>query len=291
MTAASAPWLDRRIIAYAHQGGAWEAPSSTLYAIGNALAAGATAIELDVHATADHQLVVSHDPTVDRTTKGTGEIASMTLAELRNLDNSYWWVPGSDVDHDQPPGAYPFRGRAPDDPEFGMATLEEVLERFPGVILNLDIKRTAPTVTPYEEALAAMLRRFGRRDDVIVASFLDGATDAFSAFAPEIPTSAGTQSVAAFYQAVAAGETPPALRHVALQVPRRVGELEIINEAFIEAAHRAGMAVHVWTIDDEREMRELVALGVDGIISDLPTELDTVLRQSKVKWLPSDAAV
>jgi glycerophosphoryl diester phosphodiesterase len=97
--------------------------------------------------------------------------------------------------------------------------------------------------------------------------------------------------VAAFYQAVVAGEVPPALRHVALQVPRRVGELEIVNEAFIEAAHHAGMAVHVWTIDEEQEMRELVDLGVDGIISDLPTVLDTALRQSKVKWSPSEAAV
>jgi glycerophosphoryl diester phosphodiesterase len=136
-----------------------------------------------------------------------------------------------------------------------------------------------------------VLRRFGRRDDVIVASFLDAATDAFSAYAPEIPTSAGTQSVAAFYQAVVAGEPPVALRHAALQVPRRVGELEIVNEAFIAAAHRAGLAVHVWTIDDEREMRELVDLGVDGIISDLPTALDTVLSDNKVKWLPSEAAV
>ena len=71
----SAGWLDRRVIAYAHQGGAWEAPSSTLHAIGNALDAGATAIELDVHATADGQLVVCHDPTVDRTTDGAGAIA------------------------------------------------------------------------------------------------------------------------------------------------------------------------------------------------------------------------
>lgn len=291
MTALSTSWLDRRIIAYAHQGGAWEAPSSTLYAIDTALAAGATAIELDVHATADGHLVVCHDPAVDRTTNGTGEIAAMTLAEVRALDNSYWWVPGSDVDHGQASAAYPFRGRAPDDPDFRIATLEEVLERFPGVVLNLDIKRTAPTVTPYEERLAVMLRRFGRRDDVIVASFLDSATDAFSAYASEIPTSAGTQSVAAFYQAVAAGETPAPLRHVALQVPRRVGELDIVSEAFLEAAHRAGLAVHVWTIDDERDMQELVDLGVDGIISDLPTELDTVLRRNKVKWVPSEVPV
>jgi glycerophosphoryl diester phosphodiesterase len=284
-------WLDRRVIAYAHQGGAWEAPSSTLYAIDNALAAGATAIELDVHATADGHLVVCHDTAVDRTTNGTGEIAAMTLAQIRQLDNSYWWVPGSDVDHDQPPATYPFRGRAPDDPDFRIATLDEVLERFPGVILNLDIKRTAPTVAPYEETLAAMLRRFGRRNDVIVASFLDTATDAFSTYAPEIPTSAGTLAVSAFYQAVAAGETPAPTGHVALQVPHRVGELDLVNEAFLEAAHRAGLAVHVWTIDDGAEMGELVELGVDGIISDLPTELDAVLRRHEVKWIPSEAAV
>ncbi len=290
MTTSSISWLGRRIIAYAHQGGAWEAPSSTLYAIRNALAAGATAIELDVHATADGHLVVSHDTSVDRTTNGSGEIATMPLAEVQKLDNAYWWVPGSDVDHDQPPASYPFRGRAPDDPDFRIATLDEVLEQFPEVILNLDIKRTAPTVAPYEEALAATLRRFGRRDDVIVASFLDAATNAFSTYAPEIPTSAGTQSVAAFHQSVVAGETPAHLRHVALQVPRRVGELEIVNEAFIEAAHRAGVAVHVWTIDDGSEMRELVDLGVDGIITDLPTELDAVLRQNKAKWIPSEGS-
>lgn len=287
----SAGWLDRRVIAYAHQGGAWEAPSSTLYAIGQALTAGAAAIELDVHATADGHLVVCHDPAVDRTTDGAGQIAAMTLAEVRRLDNAYWWVGGSDVDHDQPPGAYPFRGRAPDDPDFRIATLEEVLEQFPGVILNLDIKRTAPAVTPYEETLAALLRRFDRSEDVIVASFLDAATDAFSACAPEIPTSAGTLAVSAFYQAVAAGETPAPMGHVALQVPHRVGELELVNEAFVEAAHRAGLAVHAWTIDDESEMGELVDMGVDGIITDLPTELDAVLCRHDVKWIPSEAAV
>ena len=287
----SAGWLDRRVIAYAHQGGAWEAPSSTLYAIGQALTAGAAAIELDVHATADGHLVVCHDPAVDRTTDGAGQIAAMTLAEVRRLDNAYWWVGGSDVDHDQPPGAYPFRGRAPDDPDFRIATLEEVLEQFPGVILNLDIKRTAPAVTPYEETLAALLRRFDRSEDVIVASFLDAATDAFSACAPEIPTSAGMAAVVAFYQAVRADVDPPEMRQVALQLPLAFGELTLVNEAFVEAAHRAGLAVHAWTIDDESEMGELVDMGVDGIITDLPTELDAVLCRHDVKWIPSEAAV
>ena len=77
-----------------------------------------------------------------------------------------------------------------------------MLDAFPGVLLNLDIKQTAPVIAPYEQALAVLLRRFGRTDDVIVASFLDSATDAFSTFAPEIPTSAGTVAVAEFFQAV-----------------------------------------------------------------------------------------
>src|SRR5580704_11723247 len=105
------PWPSRRVIAYAHQGGAWEGPSSTLFAIESALAAGATGIELDVHATADGHLVVCHDETVDRTTNGHGSISELTLDELRALDNAYWWVPGEVVDHDRPDTDYPLRGK------------------------------------------------------------------------------------------------------------------------------------------------------------------------------------
>ncbi len=280
------PWTDRRVIAYAHQGGAWEGPSSTLFAIRQAIAAGATGIELDVHATADGHLVVTHDPTVDRTTDGAGEIATLTLEELKRLDNAYWWSAGADVSPGLPDDAYPFRGRAPADRAFGVATLEEVLDEFRGVVLNLDIKRTAPAVEPYERAIADLLRRFGRRDDVIVASFLDAATDAFSAYAPDVPTSAGTAAVAEFVRAVRSGEAPPPLRHVALQVPASYGEVTVVDETLVEAAHRSGLAVHVWTIEDEDEMDRLCDLGVDGIITDRPSALVGVLDRRGERWVP-----
>jgi glycerophosphoryl diester phosphodiesterase len=281
------PWLERRVIAYAHQGGAWEAPSSTLYAIQAAIGAGATGIELDVHATADGRLVVCHDPTVDRTTHASGLIAEITFDELATLDNAYWWAPGADVSPGLEPDAYPYRGRAPEDRRFRFALLEEVLEEFPGVLLNLDIKQTAPVVAPYEEALATLLRRFGRTDDVIVASFLDPATDAFSSFAPEVPTSAGTMAVAAFFQSVQAGQTPTPLRHVALQVPATYGELTLVDSRFVEVAHEQGLAVHVWTIEEESEMERLCALGVDGIITDRPTALVEVLSRLSRAWTPT----
>jgi glycerophosphoryl diester phosphodiesterase len=277
-------WLERRVIAYAHQGGAWESPSSTLHAIRHALEVGATAVELDVHATADGELVVCHDATVDRTTASQGTIASFTLAQLRAMDFSYWWIPGADVTPGRPAADYPFRGRAPADPSFGIATLREVLEQFPGVVLNLDIKQTAPVVAPYEESLARLLAEFGRTDDLIVASFLDPATDAFRRFAPDVPTSAGTMTTAEAWQAVQAGEDLPESPAVAFQVPERQGELVIVDERFVAAAHRAGKAVHVWTVNEAEAMERLLGLGVDGIISDVPTTLCGVLGSAGVAW-------
>ncbi|MGO8873416.1 MAG: glycerophosphodiester phosphodiesterase [Acidimicrobiales bacterium] len=282
----AATWLERRVIAYAHQGGAWEGPSSTLHAIEVAIEAGATGVELDVHATADGQLVVCHDATVDRTTDRTGRIADFTAAELATLDNAFWWAPGADVSPGLDPDRYPFRGRAPGDGRFRIALLEEVLREFPGVLLNLDIKQTAPVVTPYEETLATMLRRYDRRDDVIVASFLDSATDAFSSFAPEVPTSAGTLSVAAFYHAVRTGELPPAMRHVALQVPASHAGATLVDQQFVDVAHERGLAVHVWTVEEEAEMDHLCALGVDGVITDRPTALVAVLDRLGLTWRP-----
>jgi len=271
-------------VAYAHQGGAWEWPSSTLFAIGRAVAAGATAIELDVHATADGELVVGHDETVDRTTDGRGNIADLTLAQLKELDNAYWFIPGADVTPGRPDGEYPYRGRAATDPDFRIATLREVLERFPGVPLNLDIKQTAPAVAPYEAALAVLLADYDRTDDVIVASFLDPATDAFRPLAPAVPTSAGTLATVEFWRAVQEGAEPPAIDAVAFQVPERYGDLVVVDRRFVDAAHRAGMAVHVWTVNDVQAMERLVDLGVDGIISDLPTTLAGVLATRGVAW-------
>jgi glycerophosphoryl diester phosphodiesterase len=272
------------VISYAHQGGAWESPSSTLFAITRALAAGATAIELDVHATADGELVVCHDATVDRTTGASGLIVDHTLAELRQLDFSFWFIPGADVTPDRPEADYPYRGRAPEDRHFGIATLREVLEQFPGVVLNLDIKQTAPVVAPYEEALARLLAEYGRTDDVIVASFLDPATDAFRTFAPDVPTSAGTMATAAFWQAVNQGADIPATPTVAYQVPESQGDLVIVDQSFVDAAHAHGKAVHVWTVNEASAMERLLGLGVDGIISDVPTILSAVLGDAGVAW-------
>ena len=164
------PWLDRRVLNYAHQGGAREGPSSTLCAMRQALATGADALEMDVHRTADGHLVVCHDATVDRTTDGTGRIADLTLAEVQALDNAYWFVPGSVVDHDARRRRTCIEGRQPTIPTFRIPTLIDVLEAFPDTYLNLDIKTTKPDV-PYEAQLGELLvraRSDRRRDRGVV---------------------------------------------------------------------------------------------------------------------------
>lgn len=280
----SNPWLERRVVAYAHQGGSFEGPSSTLYAIAGALAAGATAIELDVHATKDRHLVVCHDETVDRTTNSMGSISELTLAQIRELDNAYWWIEGAAVTPGRPDADYPLRGRAPADRTLGIATLEEVFVATPGVLINLDIKQTGPVVAPYEQLLADELRRLEATDRVIVGSFLDAAIREFRRVAPEVATSAATEETASFFFAQRAGAPLPDLPVCAFQVPATFGEITVVDEQFVTAAHGAGVAVHVWTINDEAEMTRLLDLGVDGIVSDVPTTLVKVLAARGDGW-------
>lgn len=280
-------WMERRILAYAHQGGAFEAPSSTLYAIERAAELGATGIELDVHATADGVLVICHDQTVDRTTDGSGAIAALTAAELARLDNAYWFVPGAGALTGCAPEDYPYRGRAPQDPAFGVASLATVLDLLddhPGVALNLDIKTTAPVVASYEEALADLIRSRGYQERTIVASFLDVATERFRALAPDVATSAGSQAVAELWQAVHRGELPREPPYQVLQVPLRSGDLMVVDEQFVQIAHQLGLAVHVWTINDPKDMADLVDLGVDGIMTDRPSVLVDLLDRRGVSY-------
>jgi glycerophosphoryl diester phosphodiesterase len=275
------PWLSRRVLCFAHQAGAKEAPSSTLYAIERALQGGADVIELDLHCSADGVLICCHDETLDATTEASGLIAQHTASEITALDAAYHFVPGLGASSEAPAQDCVYRGLAASDARFRPVPLEAVLEGFPAVALNLDLKRTAPEVRPYEAELARVLRAHGRVDDVIVTSFFDQATEAFRALAPEIGTSAGTNALTGFVQAVRGGNQPdPSIRrHVALQLPAYYAGVRLVDEALIDAAHRHGLAIHVWTVDEEEEMERLVEEGADGIMSDLPSLLGTTLRR------------
>ncbi len=279
------PWLARRVLAFAHRGGAREGPASTLAAMEAALAAGADVLELDVHASADGALVCCHDDTVDATTDGRGPIAAHALAELERLDAAYSFVPGVGSRPGGPASDYPLRGRAPTDPRYRIPTLEAVISAFPTALLNLDIKAGPPEVPAFEHRLVQLLRTHGRGAETIVASFREDRLARFRAAGPEVATAASPAEIAAFVQAVRQGATPPPSRATCLQIPSTFAGLALVDGELVEAAHMAGLAVHVWTVDDPAEMADLVGLGVDGIMSDLPTALVGVLRSLRSRWV------
>lgn len=292
-TAADNPWVERRVLNIAHQGGEIEAPSNTLFAFKTAAAKGADVIELDVHATSDRELVVIHDATVDRTTNGEGRVDGMTLKQIKELDAAHWFVPGCGTCADKKPSDYAYRGIATGDRklpkklkkkyranDFTIPTLEEVLRTFPKKFINIEIKATAPDTEPYEEELATLLEEYNRSSDTIVASFLDHALERFKAFNSEVDTATGTGQTAAFW-ASSQGEAPgaPNPRYRALQVPINFEGVPVMSQDFVDDAHTNDFAVHVWTINDRETMEELIDLGVDGIMTDRPTLLQKVLEE------------
>jgi glycerophosphoryl diester phosphodiesterase len=283
------PWLEGRPLNIAHQGGEIEAPSDTLYAFKTAKRKGADVIETDVHLTADGRVVVLHDETVDRTTNGSGSVEQMTLDQVKRLDAAYWFIEGEGTVHDasRPARDFTWRGVATGErppPErfepndFKIPTLDEVLAAFPHTRLNIELKPTTIMSGRLESAVAALLARHGRSDDVIVASFNDSQVELFKALAPEVHTAPGTGQVAAFWaSSQGPGTGTPNPQHVALQVPETFNGLTVVSPDFIADAHANNLAVHVWTVNDADDMRRLLDWGVNGIMTDRPTLLERVL--------------
>lgn len=229
-----------------------------------ALRAGADRLELDVHATADGHVVVLHDETVDRTTDGSGPVRQLTLAALERLDAGYRFRAAD--------GTFPYRGRG-----LSVPTLTALLEACPDVPLNIEVKQRAPAI---ETLVAATLDRHAARERTLLAAEQGDIMLRVRSEMPDVLTSFSAPEVVEFVSRLRAGTltgyAPPG---VALQVPPRFGDVEIVTPELVAAAHRLGLEVHVWTINDEAEMDRLLDLGVDAIMSDFPARGLAVLER------------
>lgn len=251
---------------FAHQGGGLLAPENTLAAFELGASYQPDALELDIQMTRDGQIVVMHDPTVDRTTDGHGPVSSFTLAELRRLDAGYRFT----TDGGQ---TYPFRGRGVTVP-----TLHEVFERFPHLLINIDLKEP---VSGKEERLWQTIQDARAADRVIVGSFVCASLRRFRRLAGgAVPTSACPGEVTTFVfccRAYATRLVRPTYQ--ALQVPEVHRGIRIVSPASIRAAHRLSLKVHVWTVNESADMERLLDWGVDGIMTDRPDRLAGILRR------------
>ena len=294
--AAQNPWLERRVLNIAHQGGESEFPSNTLYAFRRSVRAGADMLELDVGVTRDSTVIVMHDTTVNRTTNGRGTVASHTLKKLRKLDAAYWFAPGrSDPTATgsrlariasaawRPASARPQRGfkRA----DFRVATLREVLRAFPHTPINIEVKgRTKQEETPEyvrnAEALAKVLKGTRRRD-IIVTSFRQQAIDRFHVLAPAIALAPGIDGATAWFGGGSPGEGVAAFQ---LPITYEVNgqRLPITTAENVARAHREGYAWQTWLSDDGESVatwQTLIDQCVDGVMTARPVAFERTLRK------------
>lgn len=286
------PWLDKRFLHIAHQGGESEAPSNTMYAFQRAVRLGADVLELDVHSTRDGVLVASHDASVDRTTGGTGLIRDKTYHELRKLDAAYNFVPGRNAVPGLPPESYPLRGVRTHDKrpprgyqaaDFAIPALRDVLREFRHVPLSIEIKGTTDADTESflrnARLLADLLDRAGRTRNIIVTSFNDEAVAEFHRLAPKVALAPGMQGLIDYFF----GAGQPIEGTVALQVPVTFQGIPVATPAFIARAHADGYAVHVWfsgtAPEDEPTYNTLIDACADGLMSSWTEMMERLLDE------------
>lgn len=241
------------VLAFAHRGGAAHPDlvglENTRRAFQHAYDLGYRWLETDVHVSRDGCLVAFHDPILERVTDGAGLIESLTMAQLAELR-----VGG----------------------EESVPRLEELLEAFPDARFNIDLKSPEGA-----RPLAALLERTGSTDRVIVGSFSRPRIREFrAASGGRVATAAAPSEIVRFIalpMPLAAWRLDPTV--CALQVPERRGRLRVVTPRLIARAHRAGLHVHVWTVDEPADIERLVAAGVDGVMTDRTDTLRTVLQR------------
>jgi glycerophosphoryl diester phosphodiesterase len=215
-------------------------------------------LEMDVRSTSDGEVVVIHDDTVDRTTDGSGRVAELPWSRIRELDAGYRFL--------DPRGRPTFRGVGVRIPLF-----QEVLERLPGVRLNVETKDGVSA-----SRLVQMILEQGAEDRVLVAAEVERNRRAVLGYPG--PWGASRAQLSRFFFAI---HSPWNRRYTpscdALQVPETHWGIRVLKPRFLREAHRRNLPVHVWTVDDPGDMLRFLEMGVDGIQTDRPDLLARVL--------------
>jgi glycerophosphoryl diester phosphodiesterase len=247
-------WLiprDRPLI-IAHRGASAVAPQNTLAAFRKAMELGADGVELDVQLSADGAVVVIHDLTVDKTTDGTGRVAEKTLAKLKALDAGIRFSPQFAGEH--------------------IPTLSQVFEALEGKLLvNVELKDFNPRSSVLAAPVVEVVRKYAMEKRVLFSSFNPFALRAVKRLAPQIPAGLLYAPNLAIYlrRAWLAPFVPHEARHP---------ESSMVTARTMKWYRAHGLHVNVWTVDDPAEMRRLMALGVDGIITNKPDVLSRIVR-------------
>lgn len=255
----------------AHRGASAIAPENTLLAFRLAIDAGANMIETDARITHDGEIVLLHDADLRRTTDCSGNVADVVLSELSACDAGYWFVPAGTGEH-------PFRGSSLTVPRL-TELLDLVMTEDSAVSINVEIKNQPEEIgfdpgDRIADRLIEILHELSGLGHVLISSFNPETIDRVKVLEPAIRTAylcgpqADLHARTAYCQARGHDAIHP---HHSLLMSG-----EVANR-LVDVMHGAGLEVNVWTVNDPQRMLEMAAAGVDGIITDDPTQLRKVL--------------
>ena len=253
------PWVARarrlgdRLTVFAHRGGAALAPENTAAAFAQAVALGVDGCELDVRLSRDGEVVVIHDATLERTTDASGPVNALTAAELARVDAGFRFGPEA---------GHPWRGRGE-----GVPRLADVLRAHSHLPFIVELKGDDPAVGL---AATAVVRDCRALDRVCFGGFSDATVAAARRAAPSATTSGATEEIRAALYRSYFWMSPGAVPYQAFQVPETSNGTRIVSRRFARCARRAGLTLHVWTVNTPEDVARLKAWGVDGVITDRP---------------------
>jgi len=242
----------------AHRGGAAEWPAETIFAFRKAIERGVDVLEFDVRRTADNEIVLMHNAKVDETTDGSGYVADKTLKELKKLNAGAQWP----LLHSH---------------DFKIPTLSEVFALFddyPDLRLNIEIKDRDLWMA---NAVGQMIVQRGIENNVLVASGWDSVITEFRRNYSQVATSASVLEILKFQAWNNVLGSNSRLETDAIQWHSRFGPVLVIKRGFVKKAKSLDLIVHAWTVNTRREMKRMIELDVDGIITDHPTALLKIL--------------
>ena len=239
-------------------------PENTMLAFDGAYQMGYRHLETDLRVTSDGILVCFHDPTLDRTTDGSGLVSEHALSEVLELDAGHRHNTGD---------GYEFRGTG-----LRVPTLEELIETFPDASLVIDMKDDGVV-----EPLAAFVDEHQIHERLIVGAFSDARIQQFREITDgRVATSSGPTLSRMWVLASRVGRGASGSAS-ALQLPTHMRGVRVIDQKLVDAAHASDLQVHVWTVNTRAEMVQLLDMGVDGLVTDRPDVLKDVL-QSRREW-------
>jgi glycerophosphoryl diester phosphodiesterase len=250
----------------AHRGGALRYPENTQVAFEAAARLGARMIETDVHLSADGEVIVWHDDTLDRCSDASGLIADRTAAELARIDAGYRFTPDEGL-------SWPYRGQG-----HGAMRLADLLSAMPDMRFNIDLKPNRPELV---SAFVQVLEAAQAVDRVCMGSEHDSLAATLHAALPDACHFFPRNALTAWIMAALTGQPlPDDDRWTVLDMPMRHNGMVLTNAQLVQAAAADDRWINVWTIDDPADMRTLIELGIGGIMTDRPKVLAEVLAQA-----------